>query len=117
MLQSCCVPTSSELTRGVGGVLASEGTLSLPGVIPAGAAGEVVGGYIAWAVGRACDWPSVERYGRYLLVSARDLDRTEAWYGRHERWGVLGSRLLPVIRNFVAVPAGIARSRRCASGS
>ena len=44
-----------------------------------------------------------------MLLSPRDLDRAEAWYGRHERWGVLGSRLLPVIRNFVAVPAGVAR--------
>lgn len=109
VLQSCCVPTSSELTLGFGGVLASQGTLSLPGVIFAGAAGELIGGYIAWAVGRAGGRPLVERYGRYVLLSPQDLDRAEAWYGRHERWGVLGSRLLPVIRNFVAVPAGVAQ--------
>ena len=108
VLQSCCVPTSSELTLGFGGVLASQGTLSLPGVILAGAAGETVGAYIAWAVGRAGGRPFVERYGRYVLVSTHDLDRAEAWYARHQRWGVLGSRLLPVIRNFVAVPAGVA---------
>ncbi len=109
VLQSCCVPTSSELTLGFGGVLASQGTLSLPGVIVAGTAGEVVGAYIAWAVGRAGGRPLVERYGRYVLLSPADLDRAEGWYRRHERWGVLGSRLLPVIRNFVAVPAGVAR--------
>ena len=109
VLQSCCVPTSSELTLGFGGVLASQGTLSLPGVIVAGAAGEVVGAYIAWAIGRAGGRPLVERYGRYVLLSPRDLDRAEDWYARHERWGVLGSRLLPVIRNFVAVPAGVAQ--------
>ncbi len=109
VLQSCCVPTSSELTLGFGGVLASEGTLSLPGVIVAGTAGEIVGAYIAWAIGRAGGRPLVERYGRYVLLSPHDLDRAAAWYDRHERWGVLGSRLLPVIRNFVAVPAGVAR--------
>ncbi len=109
VLQSCCVPTSSELTLGFGGVLASQGTLSLPGVILAGTAGEVVGGYIAWAVGRAGGRPLVERYGRYVLLSPADLDRAEGWYARHQQWGVLGSRLLPVIRNFVAVPAGVAR--------
>ena len=109
VLQSCCVPTSSELTLGFGGVLASQGTLRLPGVIVAGAAGEVIGAYIAWAVGRAGGRPLVERYGRYVLLSPADLDRAEGWYRRHERWGVLGSRLLPVIRNFVAVPAGVAR--------
>ncbi|MGH9076531.1 MAG: VTT domain-containing protein [Acidimicrobiales bacterium] len=109
VLQSCCVPTSSELTLGFGGVLASEGTLSLPGVIAAGTAGEIVGAYLAWAAGRAGGRPLVERYGRFVLLSPHDLDRASAWYGRHERWGVLGSRLLPVIRNFVAVPAGVAR--------
>jgi membrane protein DedA with SNARE-associated domain len=52
VLQSCCVPTSSELTLGYGGYLASQGTLSLPGVIAAGTLGEVVGAYIAWVIGK-----------------------------------------------------------------
>ena len=108
VLQSCCVPTSSELTLGFAGVLAAEGKLSLPGAIAAGAAGEVVGAYIAWLIGRSGGRPFVERYGKYVLVTGRDLDRAEAWYGRHGQFGVLVSRLLPVIRNFVALPAGIA---------
>jgi membrane protein DedA with SNARE-associated domain len=108
VLQSCCVPTSSELTLGFGGVLAAEGKLSLPGVIAAGVAGEVVGAYIAWFIGRTGGRGFVDRYGRYLLLTHRDLDRAEAWYQRNGRWGVFGSRLLPVIRNFVAVPAGVA---------
>jgi membrane protein DedA with SNARE-associated domain len=108
VLQSCCVPTSSELTLGYAGVLASEGTLSLPGVIAVGALGELVGAFIAWFIGRTGGRAFVDRFGRYLLLSHRDLDRAEAWYGRHQRWGVLGSRLLPVIRNFVALPAGVA---------
>jgi membrane protein DedA with SNARE-associated domain len=108
VLQSCCVPTSSELTLGFGGVLAAEGKLSLPAVILAGAAGEVLGAYVAWFIGRTGGRAFVDRFGRYILLSHHDLDRAEAWYQRHERWGVFGSRLLPVIRNFVAVPAGIA---------
>ena len=108
VLQSCCVPTSSELTLGFGGVLAAEGKLSLPGVIAAGTAGELVGAYIAWIIGRTGGRQFVDRYGRFILVSHRDLDRAEAWYARHSRWGVFGSRLLPVIRNFVALPAGVA---------
>jgi membrane protein DedA with SNARE-associated domain len=108
VLQSCCVPTSSELTLGFAGVLASEGKLSLPGAILVGALGEVVGAYIAWLIGRTGGRAFVDRYGRYLLLSHRDLDRAEAWYGRHGRWGVFASRLLPVIRNFVALPAGVA---------
>jgi uncharacterized membrane-anchored protein/membrane protein DedA with SNARE-associated domain len=108
VLQSCCVPTSSELTLGFAGVLASEGKLSLPGVIVAGVAGEVVGAYIAWAVGRYGGRPFIQRYGRFVLMTTQDLDRAEGWYRRHDRFGVFGSRLLPVIRNFVAVPAGAA---------
>ena len=108
VLQSCCIPTSSELTLGFAGVLAAEGKLSLAGVILAGAVGEVVGAYIAWAIGRWGGRAFVERYGRYVLMTSHDLDRAEAWYGRHERFGVFGSRLLPVIRNFVALPAGVA---------
>lgn len=108
VLQSCCVPTSSELTLGFAGVLAAEGKLSLPGVIVAGVSGELIGAYLGWAIGYYGGRAFVERYGRYVLMSTADLDRAEGWYSRHERFGVLGSRLLPVIRNFVAVPAGVA---------
>jgi len=108
VLQSCCVPTSSELTLGFAGVLAAEGRLSLPEVIAVGVIGEVVGAYVAWVIGRSAGRVVVDRWGKYLLLSHRDLDRAEAWYDRHPRWGVFGSRLLPVIRNFVALPAGMA---------
>ncbi len=108
ILQSCCVPTSSELTLGFAGVLAAQGKLSLPAVIVVGASGEIVGAYVAWMVGRFGGRAFVERYGKYVLMSSHDLDRAQAWYERHERWGVFASRLLPVIRNFVAVPAGVA---------
>lgn len=108
LLQSCCVPTSSELTLGFAGVLAAEGKLSLPGVIVAGVAGEVIGAYIAWFVGRYGGRAFVDRYGRYVLLSHHDLDKAEGWFGRHPKWGVFGSRLLPVIRNFVALLAGVA---------
>jgi len=108
VLQSCCIPTSSELTLGFAGVLASQGKLSLAAVIAVGAGGETVGAIIAWVVGRSGGRAFVDRYGKYVLVTHHDLDRAERWYQRHERWGVFASRLLPVIRNFVAVPAGIA---------
>ncbi len=108
VLQSCCVPTSSELTMGFAGVLAAQGKLSIAGVIVVGVVGEVVGAYVAWVIGRVGGRAVVDRFGKYILLSHRDLDRAEAWYQRHQRFGVLGSRLLPVIRNFVALPAGIA---------
>jgi len=106
--QSCCVPTSSELTLGFAGVLAATGHLNLAGAIAVGATGEVIGAYLAWAIGRSAGRAIVDRYGKYVLISHHDLDRAEAWYDRHERFGVFGGRLLPVIRNFVALPAGVA---------
>lgn len=106
--QSCCVPTSSEVTMGFAGVLAATGKLNLAGVIAIGASGEVIGAYIAWFVGRTGGRRFVDRWGKYLLLSHADLDRAEAWYGRHERWGVLGSRLVPLVRSFAALPAGVA---------
>ena len=106
--QSCCVPTSSELTLGFAGALSATGHLNLAGAIAAGAGGELVGAYVAWVIGRTAGRLVVDRYGKYLLLTHHDLDRPEAWYGRHGRWGVFGGRLVPVIRNFVALPAGVA---------
>lgn len=106
--QSCCVPTSSELTLGFAGALSATGHLNLAGAIAAGAGGELVGAYVAWVIGRTAGRLVVDRYGKYLLLTHHDLDRAEAWYGRHGRWGVFGGRLVPVIRNFVALPAGVA---------
>ena len=106
--QSCCVPTSSELTLGFAGALAATGHLNLGGAILVGATGEVVGAYLAWVIGRTAGRAIVDRFGKYVLLTHHDLDRAEAWYARHPRWGVFGGRLFPVIRNFVALPAGVA---------
>jgi len=106
--QSCCIPTSSELTLGFAGALAATGRFNLAAVIAVGTAGETVGAYIAWFVGRTGGRGIVERYGRFILITHTDLDRAEAWYGRHERSGVFVGRLLPVIRSFVALIAGVA---------
>ncbi len=108
VLQSCCVPTSSELTMGVAGVLSASGKLDLAAVIAIGTLGEVVGAYIAWVIGRTAGRGFVDRFGKYVLLTHHDLDRAEAWYNRHPRWGVFGSRLVPLVRNFVAIPAGVA---------
>jgi membrane protein DedA with SNARE-associated domain len=106
--QSCCIPTSSELTLGFAGFLAATGKLNLVGVVAVGVSGEFVGAMIAYVIGRTGGRAVVDRYGRYILLTHRDLDRAEAWFKRRGRWGVFGSRLLPVVRNFVALPAGVA---------
>jgi membrane protein DedA with SNARE-associated domain len=106
--QSCCIPTSSELTMGFAGVLAATGHLSLAGAIAVGVVGEVIGAYIAWLIGRTGGRAFITRYGRFVLITRTDLDRAEGWYQRHQRGGVFVGRLLPVIRGFVALVAGVA---------
>jgi membrane protein DedA with SNARE-associated domain len=106
--QSCCIPTSSELTMGVAGALAATGKVNLAAVIAIGTAGEVVGAYIAWIIGRTGGRLFVDRWGKFILLSHADLDRAEDWYDRHDRWGVFGSRCVPLVRSFVALPAGVA---------
>jgi membrane protein DedA with SNARE-associated domain len=106
--QSCCVPTSSELVMALAGYLAYKHQLNLPAVIVVGAGGELIGAYIAWVIGRTGGRAFVGRYGRYVLLTRTDLDRAEAWYGRHRRGGVFIGRLIPVVRNFVALVAGVA---------
>ena len=77
-------------------------------MILVGATGEPVGAYIAWFIGRYGGRGFVDRYGKYVLLTHHDLDRAEGWYHRHGNWGVFGGRLIPVVRNFVALPAGVA---------
>ena len=115
--ESACIPVPSELIMTFGGALAAgavPGThLNLIGVILAGTAGNVAGSYIAWAVGRYGGQPllrrlSEGRLGRRLLRE-RDLDRAIAWFDRHGGKAVLIGRMLPVVRTFISLPAGIAQ--------
>jgi membrane protein DedA with SNARE-associated domain len=74
-----------------------------------GAVGNVIGSAVAYWVGALGGRPLVERYGRYVLISHHDLDLAERWFARYGEWAVFFSRLLPVVRTFISVPAGIAR--------
>ena len=116
LAESACIPVPSELIMTFGGALAAgavPGTqLSLAGVILAGVAGNVAGSYIAYAVGRYGGQPllrrlSEGRLGRRLLRE-HDLDRAIAWFDRHGGKAVLIGRMLPVVRTFISLPAGIA---------
>jgi membrane protein DedA with SNARE-associated domain len=110
--ESACIPIPSELIMTFGGALAAgavPGTgLNLAGVIFAGVAGNVVGSYIAWAVGRYGGQPALRRWGRRLRIREHDLDRATQWFGRYGARAVLIGRLLPVVRTFISLPAGIA---------
>jgi membrane protein DedA with SNARE-associated domain len=110
--ESACIPIPSELIMTFGGALAAgavPGThLNLAGVIIAGSAGNVVGSYIAWAVGKYGGQAALRRWGRRLRSSEHDLDRANRWFDRYGPRAVLIGRLLPVVRTFISLPAGIA---------
>jgi membrane protein DedA with SNARE-associated domain len=117
LAESACIPVPSELIMTFGGALAAgavPGThLNLAGVILAGTAGNVAGSYIAWAVGRYGGQPALNRliqgrWGQRLRLREHDLDRAVAWFGRHGGKAVLIGRVLPVVRTFISLPAGIA---------
>ncbi|MGD0321450.1 MAG: DedA family protein [Acidimicrobiales bacterium] len=107
--EAACVPFPSEITVGFAGYLASTGRLDLVAVIVLGTAGETVGAFIGYGIGRLGGRPLVEHFGRFVLLSHADLDRAERWFDHRGEWSVLIGRVVPVVRTFVALPAGVAK--------
>ena len=110
--ESACIPIPSELIMTFGGALAAGAVpgshLNLALVIVAGVAGNVVGSYIAWAVGRYAGQAALRRWGRRIWLREHDIDRAEQWFARHGQKAVLIGRVLPVVRTFISLPAGFA---------
>lgn len=112
LAESACIPVPSELIMTFGGALAAGAvpgsTLNLAGVIIAGVAGNVAGSYLAWAVGRYGGQAALRRWGSRLRIREHELGRAAQWFERYGQRAVLIGRLLPVIRTFISLPAGIA---------
>src|SRR6185437_3194185 len=102
----------SELIMTFGGAIAAGAIpgskLSLAGVIIAGVAGNVAGSYVAWAVGKYGGQAALRRWGRRIRLREHDLDRADRWFDKYGGRAVLIGRLLPVVRTFISLPAGIA---------
>jgi membrane protein DedA with SNARE-associated domain len=113
VLEAMCIPISSELTFLLGGAIASgavAGThqhLSLALVIILGTLAEMVGSFIAYEVGRAGGRPLVHRVGKYVLVTQHDVDRAERFLVGRGAWALPVARMLPLIRAFASIVAGI----------
>ncbi|MGH2723516.1 MAG: DedA family protein [Actinomycetota bacterium] len=108
-LESALIPVPSELTMVFGGFLVSRGDLDFFWVAMLGTLGNVLGSWLAYWLGIWGGRPLVERWGRYVFLRPHELDRAEAWFARHGEATVFVSRLLPVIRTFISLPAGVAR--------
>ena len=111
-IESACVPLPSELIMPFAGYLVYEGTLRLLLVATAGAIGCNLGSLVAYEIGCYGGRPLVERYGRYIFLSRRELAIADRFFERRGAIAVLIARLLPVVRTFIALPAGIARMPR-----
>ena len=108
-IESACIPLPSEIIMPFSGYLVTTGRFTLWSVGVAGALGCNVGSIAAYAVGSYGGRPWLERYGGYLLISRRELAWADRWFARYGEATVFFARLLPVIRTFIALPAGIAR--------
>lgn len=108
ILESACIPVPSEAIMVFGGFLAGQGKVAFWAVVVAGVAGNVIGSWIAWWVGRekGRDWAL--RW-HWLHITPERLDAADRWFDRYGGWAVLVSRCLPIIRTFISLPAGVAR--------
>jgi membrane protein DedA with SNARE-associated domain len=108
-IESACIPLPSEIIMPFSGYLVYTGRFNLWWVGVAGALGCVLGSMVAYWVGMYGGRPLIEKYGRYILISHHDLDLADRWFAKYGEAIVFTSRLLPVIRTFIAFPAGVAR--------
>jgi|SRR5580658_2343302 membrane protein DedA with SNARE-associated domain len=108
-LEAACIPISSEITFGFAGVLAFQGHLNLVLVIIIGSLAELAGSYASYAVGRVGGKPLVAKLGRYVLVTQGDVDRAERFLAGRGAWAVPVGRMLPFIRAFTSIVAGLVR--------
>ena len=117
VLSSACLPIPSEVAFGLAGALCTTAFSTHPqfsviNVVIIGTIGEVLGAIIAYEIGRFGGRALVDRYGKYLLLSHKDLDSSEVWFDKYGSPSVLLGRLVPVIRALISLPAGLAEMKR-----
>ncbi len=116
LAESACVPIPSEATMLFAGfAVADPGAslahhhLTLFGVVTAGVLGNLVGSWLAYGVGRAGRLELVERHGRWLHIQPKHIAWADRWFARYGAPAVFFSRMLPIVRTFISLPAGVAR--------
>jgi membrane protein DedA with SNARE-associated domain len=107
-LESACIPVPSEAIMLFAGFNVSQGDMTLIGIIVAGVAGNVVGSWIAYAVGYYGRLEVLDK-NRFIHINRKHLDSADRWFERRGDITVLVSRMLPIIRTFISLPAGVAR--------
>jgi membrane protein DedA with SNARE-associated domain len=108
-IESACIPLPSEVIMPFAGYLVSQGRFSLWGVALAGAIGCTLGSALAYAAGAYGGREFILKYGRYVLITPHEVAWADRWFARYGMTATFISRLLPVIRTFISLPAGVAR--------
>ena len=108
-LQSACIPIPSEVIMPFAGYKLAHGWGELIVLATIASIASNLGSIPAYWLGAAGGRPMVERYGRYILLNRRDLDLAERFFNRYGSIAVLAGRMLPIVRTFIAFPAGIAK--------
>jgi membrane protein DedA with SNARE-associated domain len=108
-IESACIPLPSEVIMPFAGYLVSLGQFSLIGAATAGALGCNIGSTLAYMVAAKGGRKAFERWGSYVLIGSAELDRADRFFARYGAITVFVGRLLPVVRTFIAFPAGLAR--------
>lgn len=107
-IESACIPLPSEIIMPFAGFIVSRGEMTLWGITLAGSLGNLFGSLIAYYVGLKGGKPFLEKYGKYFLISKSKLDLAHDWFEKYGHEAVFIGRLLPGIRTFISLPAGIA---------
>ena len=108
-IESACIPLPSEVIMPFSGYLVATGRFGLNMVAIAGAVGCLLGSYVAYYVGTNGGRRFIERYGRYVLIAPHELEIADRFFLRWGSHAVFWSRMLPVVRTFIAFPAGVSR--------
>lgn len=108
-IESACIPLPSEIIMPFAGYLVYKSDMVLWGVALAGAIGCVLGSIPAYYVGLFGGRPLADKYGKYVLISKKDLNMADRWFAQHGEITIFIARLLPAVRTFIAFPAGVAR--------
>ena len=109
LLESACIPVPSEATMLFAGFNVSRGEYSLIAATLVGTFANLVGSWLAYAIGRAGRVDLLEKHGRKLHIKPKHLHWADSWFQRHGDATVFFTRMLPIIRTFISLPAGVAR--------
>ncbi len=108
-LQSAAIPIPSEVIMPFSGFLVSEGRFAFVWIVTVGVLGNLIGALVTYYLGRYGGRPLIQRYGKYVLISERDLEITDRFFKRFGALAVFFGRMMPIVSTFISIPAGIAK--------